>query len=361
MAGHDARSQLKWIVMPCQDLLFDTSSLVAPPRRQRRLATGRLLVLGCLCGVGIGAGVEAARVLLGDNFHALLPGQVYRCAQRTGPELEWLIRSHGIRTVINLRGCGAPSPWYMDECRATLRCDVSQEDICLSAGRLPPADGVRRLIEVLDRTAYPILLHCRRGADRTGLASGIVLLLQTDVDLEGAWGQLGLRYGHFPFGRPACLHRFFALYRGWLEQMGLKHTAAHFRRWAVEGYCAGECRCRIEALEVPASLPVGKPFGLRFRMTNTSIGSWRLQPETNAGVHARALLWDNDDRQLTTVRAGLFHEVVPPGRTIDLTMAFPALKRPGRYRILVDMVDEKQCWFYQTGSEPWEMELDARE
>ena len=49
-----------------------------------------------------------------------------------------MIAAHGIRTVVNLRGCCAPFPWYLDECRATHRLDVAQEDVCFSAGRLPP-------------------------------------------------------------------------------------------------------------------------------------------------------------------------------------------------------------------------------
>jgi hypothetical protein len=33
----------------------------------------------------------------------------------------------------------------------------------------------------------------------------------------------------------------------------------------------------------------------------------------------------------------------------------------GRYRLLVDMVDEQQSWFFQVGSEPLEEELDVIE
>jgi hypothetical protein len=42
---------------------------------------------------------------------------------------------------------------------------------------------------------------------------------------------------------------------------------------------------------------------------------------------------------------------------MDVTVVLPAIKRPGNFRVLVDMVDEQQGWFYQMGSEPWETEL----
>jgi hypothetical protein len=61
------------------------------------------------------------------------------------------------------------------------------------------------------------------------------------------------------------------------------------------------------------------------------------------------------------VKAGLQDAVVPPGDSIDLTVAIPPLRKPGRYRLQIDIVDEQQCWFYQTGSQPLEVELIARE
>ena len=63
---------------------------------------------------------------------------------------------------------------------------------------------------------------------------------------------------------------------------------------------------------------------------------------------------------MATDRAGLFDAVVEPGQGIDLTLALPALQA-GRYRLLVDMIDEEQCWFFQTGSEPLEREIEVRD
>src|SRR5207237_7687008 len=128
--------------------------------------------------------------------------RVYRSAQLSGRDLEKVVRAKGIQTVLNLRGCCDPAPWYVEECRTTHRLQVDQVDICLSAGRLPSAPEMRRLLEVLDRCSYPILLHCRRGADRTGLVSALIVLLQTGQALPEALQQLGLRYGHLAVERP---------------------------------------------------------------------------------------------------------------------------------------------------------------
>jgi hypothetical protein len=304
---------------------------------------------------------ESTRVLFGSNFHTVLPGRVYRCAQMTPQRLEEVVSAHGIRTVVNLRGCGNPLPWYMDECRVTHRLNVAQEDVCFSAGRLPSVHELRRLIEVLDATEYPIVLHCRRGADRTGLAATVVLLLQSDSDLEQARRQMSVRYGHVALGRPANLDRFFDLYAAWLGLRKLSHSPNNFRRWALQEYCPGVCRCALQPLALPERIRRGEQAALRVRVTNTSTCPWRLRPGIAAGIHLGFMLWDGEDRQLATGRAGLFDAEVAPGESIELMLALPALKTPGRYHYLIDMVEESQCWFHQTGSEPLEKELEVCE
>jgi undecaprenyl-diphosphatase len=329
-----------------------------PPCRRPLL---RPVLAGLAWGVLLAVALETGRVFVGGNIHAVIPGRAYRCSQPSPEGLERLIRAYHIRTLINLRGCANPFPWYLDECRVTQRLDIAQEDVCFSAGRLPSVAELRHLLEVLDHCDYPILFHCQRGADRTGLTAAIVLMLQSDLSFAEARRQLGLRYGHLALGRPANLDWFFDLYARWLGEHGLAHSRANFRRWAEHEYCPGPCRCRLESLNHPACLSCGRPAALRFRAHNTSGETWRLSAGNNAGIHLMYNLYDDACRLRDAGRAGLFRAEVPPGGSIDLTVALPALHRPGRYLLMVDMMDEQQCAFYQTGSEPLEEELDVRE
>jgi protein tyrosine phosphatase (PTP) superfamily phosphohydrolase (DUF442 family) len=338
------------------DALAPLSSL----GRSRRRPTGRRLLRSCLLGCLLASGVEAYQVFLGSNFHMVIPDRVYRSAQLTAGELEQQLRAKGIRTVVNLRGDCDPSPWYVEESRVTNRWNVCQEDICFAAGHLPSVSEVRRLVEVLDRTAYPILLHCRRGADRTGMTAAVVLLLQTDASLRQAQLQLGLRYGHLPLGRTAILDEFLDLYAEWLRGQGLAHTPAVFRRWLGDGYCPAACRCQISAVQVPAAIVHGQPFAVRARFCNTSIRPWHLRAGSTAGIHGSYGLWDSSGNLVCSGRSGLFDADVGPQESINLTLALPALRAPGIYRLQIDMVDEQHCFFHQAGSEPWEQELDVR-
>jgi protein tyrosine/serine phosphatase len=327
----------------------------------RRRSWLRAVLTGCAVGLLLAILLEAGRVTFGRNFHTVLPGRVYRCSQPSPARLESLIKAYGIRTVVNLRGSCDPYPWYMDECRVTARLDVEQEDICFSAGRLPAVHEVRRLIDALDHCAYPILFHCQHGADRTGLSSALVLMLYTDFPYAEARRQLGLRYGHVAFGRPANLDWFFDLYTDWLRQEGLEHSRAVFRHWCEEAYCPGPCRCRLEWLDPPRPLVCNQPAALRIRATNTSVQTWHLLPDSEAGIHVTFSLQTEVYRTAYMARAGLIRADVPPGGSIDLTLPLPSLAQPGHYRLLVDLSDEQQCCFYQTGSEPLEQELEVRE
>ncbi|HEV3119945.1 MAG TPA: tyrosine-protein phosphatase [Gemmataceae bacterium] len=327
---------------------------------KRVVVWNKILLRAAILAACLIPGIETYRIFLGRNLHEVIPGQVYRSAQLTGSELERVVRKYGILTVINLRGSCDPLPWYLDECRATHRLQISQEDICFSSGRLPSSTEVRRLTEVLERTQYPILLHCKRGADRTGLAAAVVLLLCTDTDYPAARRQLSLRYGHLAVGRPAYLDVFFEHYTNWLRAQGLQHSKEVFRRWLVHDYCPGPCRATLALLDRPGLLKTGEPAVLRVHARNDGIEPWHLQASTNAGIHVCFNLKDTSGKLVGQWRAGLFDREVPVGQGIDLDLALPGVDTPGHYYLSVDMIDEQQSFFFQTGSEPLELELDVK-
>jgi hypothetical protein len=332
----------------------------APPCPARRCWL-RAVVRGAVAGLVLALLFESGRVLFSDNFHTIEPGKFYRSSQPSPEHLAYLVHAHGIRTVVNLRGCATAFDWYRNECRSSAALDVCQEDVCMSAGRLPAVGELRRLVEVIDRSEYPLLFHCQRGADRTGLASAVALLLHTDTPYEEARRQLGPRYGHIAMRRTAYLDLFFELYEEWLARNGLTHSRDNFRRWAEHEYCPAMCRAGIETIDPPHLVAAGEPFGFRVRCLNLSERPWRFSSWDSAGVHATFGVMDETGALRAVGRAGLFDAVVCPGESIDLTLSLPALHATGRYVLWVDLIDEQQCNFFQTGSEPLEWEFQVRD
>src|SRR5262249_14887681 len=119
--------------------------------------------------------------------------------------------------------------------------------------------------------------------------------------------------------------------------------------------------CRLEALEVPPWLPRGQPSTLRLRAHNTGTATWRLRADKHVGVHLGWVIWDPHGVIMGADRVGQLDAEVPPGQSIDLTLALPALPGPGPYRVLADLTDEQHLWFFQGGAEPWEEEFEVRD
>jgi hypothetical protein len=326
----------------------------APPRRFPR----RNLLWLAGAGLLTWPLAEAVRVFALANTHTVIDGQVYRTAQLDGAELKRFIAAKKIRTVINLRGTCPDTDWYIDECKATADAEISQEDITLSAKRLPAPAEVRRVVEVLEGTEKPVVIHCQRGADRTGLVSTIaVLLLQENATLDEARRQLWPRYGHIEAGRTGAMDQFFDYYADWLAGRQEHHTRERFRDWAMNHYCPGPYRAELTLLgpNMP-EVPAGRGFVLTVRATNTSVGTWTFRPGAAGGIRLRYQLFTRGGEPLFKGSAGHAERTVPPRGSIDLTIGFPPQK-PGWYTVHADLleagpIDLLAADFVQYGSEP---------
>lgn len=159
--------------------------------------------------------------VFGGNVRAVMLGKVYRSAQLTGPTLDSVLDSRGIRTMINLRGESSDAGWYRSEVESCQKRNVAHLDIELSAVRLPPPTELKKLLLAFDQAQYPVLFHCRGGADRSGLAGVLYLNIYQKVPLDQALAsQLTWRYGHlsgyvgsFAYGQAHAMDEFFNLYR----------------------------------------------------------------------------------------------------------------------------------------------------
>src|SRR5262245_41966661 len=110
----------------------EAASPPSPNRPRSRLRLVRRLIVA---GLFVLVVCEAGRRLLGHNFHTVLPGRVYRGAQPSSAFVEELATSYGVKTIVNLRGCGLPVSWYDRETQAVQKLGITQEDVCFSALR----------------------------------------------------------------------------------------------------------------------------------------------------------------------------------------------------------------------------------
>ena len=107
------------------------------------------------------------------NFHAITAGQAYRSAQLDRDELEDYIRKYSIKSILNLAGRKSSDHHYRDEIEVCRELNIVHHDLRLPADRMPANQKIDRLISILKTTPRPVLIHCKAGADRTGLAAAI--------------------------------------------------------------------------------------------------------------------------------------------------------------------------------------------
>lgn len=118
---------------------------------------------------------------------------VYRSGQSGEDRMARRIEAHGIRSVVCLRGLDLDTA---GSARAALGTGAEWWNVPFSAMRTVNPETLLALWDVAQRAPRPVLVHCRAGVDRTGLASALIVLHDTG-DLERARGELALLpHGH---------------------------------------------------------------------------------------------------------------------------------------------------------------------
>ena len=187
--------------------------------------------------------VDHALLRLGwRNWGVVESGRLYRSNHPTPWQLEQAVRRQGIRTVINLRGhreaCGSDALGR----QAAAALGLDHIDAPLESRGAPHKDRVLRLAGIFARMSEPALIHCKSGADRTGLASGIWLLAQ-GRPVEDELRQLSLRFGHVAAARTGILDAFFLAYAAFTKAHGPKP----FLDWVREDYSEDALRASFHS------------------------------------------------------------------------------------------------------------------
>lgn len=142
--------------------------------------------------------------------HEIAPG-VYRSNQPLPFQLAALAR-RGVKTVINLRGarlCGS----YAFEIDACAAHGMTLVDFPVNSRDVPKRETIAQAKALFERIEYPMLFHCKSGADRAGLFSVLYLVLHENQDVENAMRRhLSLRFGHFRQAKTGLLDFFFETY-----------------------------------------------------------------------------------------------------------------------------------------------------
>lgn len=143
------------------------------------------------------------------NFALFAPG-AYR-SNHPSPKRFETYAQMGIKTVLNLRGV-AQQPHYLFEEESCLKLGLTLVNVSMSARQAPKVNQLKALFEAFDTMERPFMMHCKSGADRTGLAAALYLMVQEDQPLQVARRQLSFRYLHIRRTATGILDHFLDVY-----------------------------------------------------------------------------------------------------------------------------------------------------
>ena len=181
--------------------------------------------------------------LFNVNRHAL-GAYAWRSAQPAPHQIK-AAAGLGVRTIVNLRGARHCGGYWLEQ-SACARLGLKLEDYQVRSRAAPAKEEVLGARDLFQRIDYPVLLHCKSGADRAGLMSALYLIAHEGVPVAEAKQQLALKFGHIRQSDTGILDYFFERYLhdnalrpmpffAWVEQIydpdELKHSFAA-KGWA---------------------------------------------------------------------------------------------------------------------------------
>ena len=144
------------------------------------------------------------------NLAEVVPGKLYRSNHPTPGHLAAATRRYGLKTLVNLRGhrkCGSDALSR----EAAERLGLQHMDMAFESRGAPHRDRILRFAEIYATLRTPALMHCKSGADRAGLASGLAIMFEGGRAAD-ALKHLSWRFGHWSRARTGVLDAFFVRY-----------------------------------------------------------------------------------------------------------------------------------------------------
>lgn len=153
----------------------------------------------------------------------------WRAAQPTPRDIR-AAADAGVRTIVNLRGGREYGSWPLER-EACEKAGIKLVDFLVRSRGAPDRETILASKAFFDSLNYPVLAHCKSGADRAGFFAVLYLIVHENKPLDEAMAQLAARYGHFRFAKTGILDAFFEQYRrdGLARGMG-------FLEWVEKGY-----------------------------------------------------------------------------------------------------------------------------
>ncbi len=128
------------------------------------------------------------------NFYEIANG-VYRSHQLYKFDFAKFYKKYHFKTILNLRGVSSQK-WYKYEKAFCKKHNIVLINFGISDRKVQSVKLMKKLVNIMKKSKKPLLIHCKAGADRSGLASALYLYSTGDKNYSK---MLSFKYGHFPY------------------------------------------------------------------------------------------------------------------------------------------------------------------
>ena len=129
------------------------------------------------------------------NFHRI-SDEAYRSSQPTMWQLRRTVKKYGIKTILNLKGVNENSAYLAFEREQVEKLGIKMVDVEIFSRETPDPARVRRAKEVFESIEYPMWMHCKAGADRTGVYATFFQHFHLHIPIEETDQLKFWPYGH---------------------------------------------------------------------------------------------------------------------------------------------------------------------
>lgn len=133
------------------------------------------------------------------NFHKA-DDNLYRSGRLYPFNLLRYVKMFQIKSILNLQSTRRfkHTYWYKNEMSVANQLGIDVYEYPIGDREMISVESMTEIINIIKNAPKPMLIHCKRGADRTSFA---VALYQYAInnDIDKAYRSLSIIYGHFPW------------------------------------------------------------------------------------------------------------------------------------------------------------------
>lgn len=165
--------------------------------------------------------------LIRFNFHRISE-DAYRSSQPTMWQLRRMVKKHGIKTILNLKGSNPGSAYWAFEREQCEKLGVKLVDVDIKSRETPWVENLHQAKAVFDSVEYPIWMHCKAGADRAGIYATFYQYFHQRRPIEQTDQLKFWPFGHFRYSEAGKIDNYLEHYKAYHKD----HPEVGLLEWA---------------------------------------------------------------------------------------------------------------------------------